>query len=72
MGGGNAGNYFDLLGQFDQKAIPQPTGDNVQIQKVSAPTDAATLDDGNAVVATVAARPFTYGVARYGQAEYGT
>ena len=68
----NSGAYFRLLQQFDQKAQQQPADANVQIQKVAAPTDATTLDDGNAATFTVGARPFLYGVARYGQAEYGS
>jgi hypothetical protein len=71
MSGGLAGTYFTLLQQFDQKAIPQPTGDNTQIQKVAAPTDSAAVSDTNLVSITVSSRPFLYGVARYTQAEYG-
>jgi hypothetical protein len=63
--------YYQQLEQFNQKAAPQPTDDNVQIQKVSAPTDSVKLDDGNAVTATVMSRPFTYGAAQYAQAQYG-
>ena len=70
--GGNAGSYFQLLQQFDAKAEQQPISNNVQIQKVSSPADSQTLDDGNAAAFTVASRPFTYGSAKYGQAEYGS
>lgn len=70
-GGGSMGAYYNLLQQFDQKAIPDPTSDNTQIQKVSAPTDSATLDDGNAVTWSVASAPFKYGAAKYGASTYG-
>lgn len=63
--------YFQQLEQFNQKANPQPTSENVQIQKVAAPTDNATLTDSG-VTATRSTRPFTYGTAKYGQAEYGS
>lgn|GEM_PF-6602365 len=72
MASGNAGSYFRLLQQFDQKAQQQPTSDNVQIQKVAVPTDSVTLDDGDTVTWSVGGRPALYGQAKYGQAEYGS
>jgi hypothetical protein len=71
MSGGLAGTYFTLLQQFDQKAIPEPTGDNTQIQKVAAPTDSAIVGDTSLIITTIQTPPFKYGVARYGQAQYG-
>lgn len=68
---GGSGQYFTLLEQFNDKAIPDPQTDNTQIQKVAAPTDSATVSDGNQISITVSARPFTYGVAKYAQSQYG-
>lgn len=67
-----AGEYFSLLQQFNQKAEQQPTGDNVQIQKVAAPTDSATANDLNTVTFTVGARPALFGVAKFAQSEFGS
>lgn len=66
-----AGVYFQQLQQFDQKANPQPTGANTQIQKVAAPTDSAVVSDSSLITATIRTPPFKYGAAQYGQAQYG-
>lgn len=63
--------YYQQLQQFDEKQNPSPASDNVQIQKVSAPTDSATVSDGNAITFYVSARPFLYSQARYAASQYG-
>jgi len=67
-----SGVYYQQLQQFDQKASPQPASENTQVQKVAAPTDSTSVSDSNLVTVTVSSgRPFLYGHAKYGQAEYG-
>lgn len=66
---GYAGAYFNLLQQFDSKAIPQPTDANTLIQKVAAPSDGAAVSDIGVIVTTIALSSM-YGSNRYAQCQY--
>lgn len=63
--------FLSYLATINDKATPDPPSENDPIQKVSTPFEKVAISDA-ATAAVGAGRPFTYGAAKYGQAQYGS